>query len=150
MVPPKPSKVLVHSALRRRQQEDRRQQDDRSQGGVRSRAKQEAGGGKTRRKGNSLPAMSPSSSLLHQDRTQKSVSVDCVLHPASRLAPGPAQDSLFQRFLKEASSRSREAPRSRRRRSGGQGGDLVTSPHTVHTHGQFFPASGNTDTGQWR
>ena len=138
MVPPKPSKVLVHSALRRRQQEDR------------SRAKQEAaGGGKTRRKGNSLPAMSPSSSLLHQDRTQKSVSVDCVLHPASRLAPGPAQDSLFQRFLKEASSRSREAPRSRRRRSGGQG-DLVTSPHTVHTHTQFFPAPGNTDTGQWR
>ena len=118
---------------------------------MRSRAKQEAaGGGKTRRKGNSLPAMSPSSSLLHQDRTQKSVSVDCVLHPASRLAPGPAQDSLFQRFLKEASSRSREAPRSRRRRSGGQGGDQVTSPHTVHTHGQFFPASGNTDTGQWR
>ena len=144
MVPPKPSKVLVHSALRRRQQEDR------SQGGVRSWAKQEAaGGGKTRRKGNSLPAMSPSS-LLQQDRTQKSVSVDCVLHPASRLAPGPAQDSLFQRFLKEASSRSREAPRSRRRRSGGQGGDLVTSPHTVHSHTQFFPAPGNTDTGQSR
>ena len=145
MVPPKPSKVLVHSALRRRQQEDR------SQCGVRSWAKQEAaGGGKTRRKGNSLPAMSPGSSLLQQDRTQKSVSVDCVLHPASRLAPGPAQDSLFQRFLKEASSRSREAPRSRRRRSGGQGGDLVTSPHTVHSHTQFFPAPGNTDTaGQW-
>ena len=73
-----------------------------------------------------------------------------VVAEVAALVPGPAQDSLFQRFLKEASSRSREAPRSRRRRSGGQGGDQVTSPHTVHTHGQFFPASGNTDTGQCR
>jgi len=93
-IPPKPSNGLIASRLSKRRYEESRQK-----------FKSKESKSKPKRKGNSLPVTSMTKLTL-DDKTQKSFSVDCVNHrsnhhPAHRR---PSQESLFQRFVKEASS----------------------------------------------
>ena len=86
-IPPKPCHLKITNKWSKKTRND----------GEQGQKKEE----KPRRKGNSLPITSLSSPLAYQDKTKKSFSLNCVVD-RSQMMPAPAQESLFQRFVKEA------------------------------------------------
>ena len=124
-IPPKPNNGLIASRLSKRSFEESRQK-----------FKLKESKAKPKRKGNSLPVMSMTK-LSANDKTQKSISVDCVNQRTSKQYSRQSQESLFQRFVKEASSSISVNSNKNVKRTGSDG--VIITPHTVNRHTQFFP-----------
>ena len=120
VVPPKPKKAIISEKINKRY-------------GKIGRPKKDDEGNKPRRKGNSLPTMSLSPSLAHEDKSHKSVSVD-NFQPRPRCS----QDSLFQRFIKETTKDLGFRQNKNQAEIENKPGPIT--PHTVNTHTQFFPS----------
>ena len=119
VIPPKPSNLLINNRLSRHVTGDKKQGHEE----------------KKPRKGNSLPIMS--SSLCRDDRTTKSFSLDCVVDRVS-------EQSLFQRFMKEASMGVKRSVR--KVENSESDSRMQITPHTVSRHSTFFPNISNNNT----
>ena len=124
VVPPKPKKAIISEKINKRY-------------GNKARPRKDDEGHKPRRKGNSLPTMSLSPSLAHEDKSHKSVSID-NFQPRPRCS----QDSLFQRFIKETTKDLGFRQNKNQADVDNKPGPIT--PHTVNTHTQFFPSLTST------
>ena len=119
VIPPKPSNLLINNRLSRHVTGDKKRGHEE----------------KKPRKGNSLPIMS--SSMCRDDRTTKSFSLDCVVDRVS-------EQSLFQRFMKEASMGVKRSVR--KVENSESDSRMQITPHTVSRHSTFFPNISNNNT----
>ena len=124
VVPPKPKKAIISEKINKRY-------------GKKARPRKDDEGNKPRRKGNSLPTMSLSPSLTHEDKAHKSLSVDNFQYRSRS-----SQDSLFQRFIKETTKDFGFRQNKNQADADNKPGPIT--PHTVNTHTQFFPSLTST------